>query len=374
MKISSLIERLEAWVPPWLAESWDASGLQVGNPDSDTDGLLLCLDVTESALDEAIEYGVSLILSHHPLMFTPLKSLDVRSGTGRLLHRCLTHGMTVYSLHTNLDKVSGGMSDYVAEHLGLGNLTVLAPTPTENQMYKLVTFVPEEHGEKVLKALFSAGGGKIDAYEGCSFGCEGRGTFFAGKGTSPVLGEKGVWNKVPEIRIEVLFPAVNIERGVAALVAAHPYEVATYDIYPLHTFSSKEGFGRIGRFNPPLTWEAFLERVQEALKVDSFRVAGPPVEEVSCVALCTGSGASFIPQAAGNAQLYMTGDVKFHEAQEAVNLGLTIIDAGHFALERIFVDLMDRWFEREGLKSQFRIFKCREEKDPFIFYHKGEDL
>ena len=375
MKISSLIERLEAWVPPGLAESWDASGLQVGDPDGDTGAVLLCLDVSESTLSEAVENGAKLVLSHHPLLFTPLKSLDVRSGVGRLIHQCITSGLTVYSLHTNLDKIAGGMNDYAMELLGIRETAVLVPSSEEGKFFKLVTFVPEEKRESLLKALFEAGGGKIGAYEGCSFASPGEGTFFAGEETTPVVGEKGTWNRVPEARIEVLFPAGSLERGINALMAAHPYEVPAYDIYPLYTPPVRgSGFGRIGQLEPPSSWEAFLTRIRQALGVEAFRIVGKPVEPVSRVALCTGSGASFIPQAAGKAQVYITGDVKFHEAQEAEALGLTVVDVGHFALERIFGDVMARWFEREGLTGDVKIFKSTRERDPFIYFHKGEDI
>ena len=375
MKISSLIERLERWVPPDMAESWDASGLQVVNPDNDAEAVFLCLDISETTLNEAIEFGANLVLSHHPMLFSPLKTLDVRTGVGRLVHVCLTHDLTVYSLHTNLDKVAGGMNDEVAQRLGIEETEVLIPSTQPDQThYKLVTFVPEEEKEALLKALFEAGGGRIGAYEGCSFSAPGEGTFFAGEETSPVVGEKGVWNRVPEVRIEVLFPAANLERGIAALMMTHPYEEPAYDIYPLHTPASRVGFGRVGTYDPPLPWEAFLARIREALGVDDFRIVGDPVERVSRVAVCTGSGASFISQAARRAQVYLTGDVKFHEAQEAEALGLTVVDAGHFVLERIFVDILDRWLEGEGLKRDLKVYKSTGERDPFIFFHKGEDL
>ncbi len=375
MKIASLIKRLEKWVPPDLAETWDVSGLQVGNPDEETAAVFLCLDVTEETLKEAAGSGAKLILCHHPLLFTPLKSLDTRAGVGRLLRDCVLEGLAVYALHTNLDKAEGGMNDEAAVRLGLRNLEVLIHArPPDGAWYKLVTFVPREDQEPLLKALFTAGGGRIGAYEGCSFNIPGEGTFFAGEGTSPVVGEKGAWNRVPEVRVEVLFPARNLEAGITALKTAHPYEEPAYDIYSLHTPLPVAGFGRVGIYDSPLPWEAFLSRVRRGLGINAFRVVGEPVPAVSRVAVCTGSGAAFISQAARRAQVYITGDVKFHEAQEAVSLGLTVIDAGHFALERIFVDLMDRWFEKEGLKPPLEVIKSARERDPFIFFHKGEDL
>lgn len=264
MKIHSLIDTLEAWAPLNLAESWDPSGLQVGDPDRETDSVLLCLDVSELVLDEAIRHGAGLILSHHPMLFTPLKSLDTRSNTGKLVYKCLLNNLTIYSMHTNMDKVEGGMNDYAAEQLGMSHVSALAPSS-----------------------------------------------------------------------------------------------------------ESTAGFGRVGTLDPPLAWSSLLDRIRDVFHLSDFRVVGKAVDTVSRIALCTGSGASFISLAAQTAEVYITGDMKYHEAKEAESLGLTVIDAGHFAMERIFVDLMDVWFENQGLKPTLKIFKSKFERDPFTFFHKG---
>jgi len=373
VQIGSLIERLESWAPLRLAESWDSSGLQVGNPERKANAVFLCLDVSEVVLDEAISHGAHLILSHHPMLFTPPKSLDIRSKTGKLVHKCLVNDLTVYSMHTNLDKVTGGMNDYVAKCLEMNDISALVPSSTEGLYYKLVTFVPPDYREPLLEALFQAGGGRIEAYEGCSFSSPGEGTFFAGEDTSPFVGEKGKLSRVGEMRVEVLFPSDALQKGIKALKSSHPYEVPAFDIYPLTLPKSLQGFGRVGTYEPPLPWASLLARIREVFSLSDLRVVGNAVDPVSHMAICTGSGASFISQAAGVAEVYITGDVRFHEAQEAESLGLTVIDAGHFALERIFVDLMDAWFEKEGLKSLLKVFKSTVERDPFTFIHGGEN-
>ncbi len=371
MRIQSLIEDLETWVPPHLAESWDATGLQVGNPEGTCKAVLLCLDISEAVLEEALRYEISLILSHHPLIFTPLKSLDLRSQTGRLIKTCLDNNLTVYSLHTNLDRAEGGMNDYVAGLLGMKEVTVLPSSPSAQDTFKLVTFVPPKSRDILLEALFQAGGGRVEGYKRCSFSCAGKGTFLPGKTTSPSIGKRGTLNQVEEDRVEVVFSASTLQKGINALKSVHPYEVPAFDIYPLHSPNPGPGYVRVGVLDPPLPWDNFLGKIGQVLRISDFRIAGDPPAQVSRVALCTGSGASFMEQAASAADVYITGDVRYHEAQKALSLRLTLIDPGHFALERIFVDLMASWFERTGLTPTLKIFKSKAEKDPFRFFHVG---
>ena len=371
MKIGEVVNALETLAPKNLAESWDNPGLQVGDTEQECTGVLLSLDVSDSVIDEAVQRGANLVVSHHPLLFSPLKSLDIRSTTGKLLKKCLSHNVTVYCLHTNLDKAEGGMNDYAAGLLGLCRVSTLHPRISRDETYKLVTFVPPESREAVLKALFDAGGGRIGNYEGCSFSCPGEGTFFPGEDTSPVVGEKGVLNRVAESRIEVLFSPGDLQQGIAALETAHPYEVPAYDIYPLASVSSGTGFLRIGVFDPQLSWEEFLERVEKAFDGSDYRIVGKKISKVSRVALCTGSGASFIPQAAAVAEVFLTGDVKYHEAQKAQSLHLTVIEVGHFPMERIFVDLMISLLEKVGVFPRVKVYKSHFETDPFTFFHRG---
>ncbi len=371
MRIRQLMDALADHAPAHLAESWDASGLQVGDPDQPCTGIFLCLDVTDSSLEEALHEGANFIVSHHPLLFTPLKSLDVRTPTGRRVQQCILNGITVYSMHTNLDKVEGGMNDFAAGLLGLEGVFVLSSLPSGNQTYKLVTYVPPENRDALLQALFAAGGGRVGDYTACSFTCLGEGTFFPGENTSPVVGKKGSLNRVTEHRIEVLFPRDRLLAGVEALKSAHPYEVPVYDIYALTTPLQGEGYVRVGAFVPPLPWEAFLERIEKAFAVSDYRIIGKAVASVSRVALCAGSGASFIPRVARNVEVYITGDLKYHEAREAECLGLTVIDVGHFATERIFVSLVASWLEKITGSSRLKILKSGTERDPFTFIHRG---
>ena len=374
MRIRELVAALETWAPLSLAEAWDAPGLQVGDTGRECTGILCCLDVTPEVLQEAIRLQVNLILSHHPLLFGPLKSVDLRTPLGKLVEACLVNGLTVYSLHTNMDRAVGGLNDYAAELMGLQNVTVLpsgTPVGGSRQIFKLVTFVPRTSRESLLQALFRAGGGKVGTYGECSFTCPGTGTFLPGEGTAPTVGTKGVRNEVPEDRIEVLFDSETLSAGVRALRFSHPYEVPAFDIIPLYVPDADVGYVRVGSLTPALPWETFLERVRTVFTLRGFRIVGERILTVSRVALCTGSGASFIPEAAQTAEVYITGDLKYHEAQEAISLGLTVIDAGHFSMERIFIDLMGSWLNTNGFQREIDVFKSQVEHDPFTFFYVG---
>jgi len=373
VKIRGLISQFEAWAPLSLSESWDASGLQVGNPTRDIESVLLCLDVTAKVLEEAEALEVEMIVSHHPFLFHPLTSLQTHKGKGKIIQRLLQRDICVYSMHTNLDKAQGGMNDYAASLLGLSDISVMIPSPPSGSLFKLVTFVPETHKEAVLSALFNAGGGKIGTYEKCAFLAKGVGTFQPGKKSTPFIGKKGGLNHVDERRIEVLFSETTLKKGLRALKEAHPYEVPAYDIYPLYIADTHTGFGRVGRLSPPCSWPVFIKNVYRAFATKTANITGIPDSPVKTVAICTGSGASFIPQAARVADVYVTGDVKFHDAQTAQSLGLPVIDCGHFATEKIFSNLLETWLVEKGLDRELKIFKSTAEENPLTPILKGED-
>jgi len=373
VKIQVLIKQLEKWAPISLSESWDASGFQVGDPTRDIQSVLLCLDVTEKVLGEAEALKADMIISHHPFIFQPLTSLQTHEGKGKMIQRVLQRNICVYSMHTNLDKAEGGMNDYAASLLGLSEVTVMVPAASSGDLFKLVTFVPESHRELVLSALFSAGGGEIDAYRDCSFSIRGEGTFLSGEENTPLIGKRGKRNHVEETRIEVLFPKAALGQGLSALKETHPYEVPAFDIYPLHVSDIHTGFGRVGRLSTPVSWDAFVEIVFNAFGVQVVNVTGVPDNLIRRVAVCTGSGASFIPQAARLADVYVTGDLKFHDAQEAQSLGLVAIDCGHFATEKIFSDLLEAWMLKKGLNRKLKILKSAVEENSLTAISKGED-
>ena len=189
MKIKEVLNALEMFAPLPLQDGFDNAGLQVGLTDAEVAGALLCLDVTEAVIDEAVALGYNLVISHHPLIFKGFKSITGRDYVERCVMKAIRNDIVVFSMHTNLDNAQQGVNYKMAEKIGLKNVRILEPK--ENCLLKLVTFVPVNHAEKVREALFSAGCGCIGGYDSCSYNVRGDGTFRAGEGTRPYCGKIG---------------------------------------------------------------------------------------------------------------------------------------------------------------------------------------
>ena len=183
MKIKEIVSALERFAPLPLQDGFDNAGLQIGLTDAETTGALLCLDVTEAVLDEAIASGCNLIISHHPLIFKGYKSITGKDYVERCILKAIKNDIVIYSAHTNLDNAPGGVNFKIAEKIGLKNVRIL--DPKESSLIKLVTFVPSAQAEEVRNALFTAGCGCIGNYDSCSYNTEGEGTFRAQEGSHP---------------------------------------------------------------------------------------------------------------------------------------------------------------------------------------------
>ena len=320
--------------PPATAAPWDNVGLQVGDPAAAAATVLVALDVTDAVLDEARALGAGLLVAHHPLLFRPLASLRADQPVGRLALRAAAEGTAVVAVHTNLDAAADGSpSDAVAELLGLAERRPLQPVPSPEQLYKYVVFTPTEAIPQVLEAAARAGAGVIGAYSWCSFRSPGTGTFYPEEGASPTVGDVARLNQVPEERLEVLVPADRLAAVRAAVVAAHPYEEVAADTYPLLA-DGDLGIGRVGRLAAPTTVGALAARLGEALPAPTLRVAGDLDRDVRRVAVLAGSGGDQVAAALdAGAELYVTGDLKHHQALAALAGGMACIDATHAATE-----------------------------------------
>jgi dinuclear metal center YbgI/SA1388 family protein len=367
-----LIDFLAARISPNLAEEWDNCGLQVGSRCSLLRGVICCLDVTSAVVAEAKHLGADFILSHHPLLFRPLRNLSLDSFPGSLIKEMVQAGITLYTAHTNLDKVPGGVSDRLAEQLGLAVRQPLMPEV--RKVFKLVTFVPPAALSRVEEALFSAGAGVLGkgAYRECAFRISGEGSFFPEEGSSPRVGEVGRRNLVPEIRFETVCEDRVLSRVLSALEQTHPYEVPAYDLYRMELKRSDCGLGRIGELEDALELESFIALVRERLGGVTVRLIGGKLQDrVKRVALCGGSGFSLYSAAVtAGADLYLTGDVKYHEAREIVDGGgIPLLDAGHFATERPVVEVCSAmcrdFLVDQGL--QLPVVSAQAECDPWIY-------
>jgi dinuclear metal center YbgI/SA1388 family protein len=331
VRVAQIAEAVERIAPLALAEEWDNCGLQVGDPETEANRVLVALTPLPEIFEEAEEKGADFLLFHHPLIFDPLKSIVTSTYPGGLLARAIRNDHAVYAAHTNYDAAPAGESVALARVLGLGGpLRVLSP---RGALRKLVVFVPEESVDTVAKALAEVGAGVIGDYTECTFRTAGTGTFRGGDETNPYLGEKGRLEEVEEVRIETVVPAHTQRRAVEAASAAHPYEEMALDVYPVEGSPEGCGYGRLGTLPEQLTAEELRQHVSESLGFPA-RLVADPERRIGTVAVRGGSGGSFIPEAAASgAQAYVTGDVDYHDALLAESLGLTVIDAGHAATE-----------------------------------------
>lgn len=323
-----IIELFEQFSPKGYAVDGDKVGLQIGRLNKPIQNVMITLDVLENVVDEAIEKNVDLIIAHHPPIFRPLQKLVTDTPQGRMLEKIIKHDIAVYAAHTNLDVAPGGVNDLLAEALGLQNIELLAPT-YEEKLKKLVVFVPKKHSEQVRNALGLAGAGAIGNYSYCSFTSEGTGNFLPGENTNPFIGNTGELETVQEERIETIFPASLEKRVLSAMLKAHPYEEVAYDIYPLANKGPELGLGRVGSIGE-MTLKEFADQVKQVFGLSGVRVVGDLNSKVKKVAVLGGDGNKYWSQAKfKGADVFVTGDLYYHVAHDAMLAGLNIIDPGH---------------------------------------------
>ncbi len=344
--LSDIVRFFESQAPAALQESYDNSGLQTGDPAQVISAALLTLDVTEEVLEEALQKGANLIISHHPLIFGGIKRITGATPVERILIKAIRHQVALLAVHTNLDNVSGGVNAKIAEKLGLVDCHILQPS--EGKLHKLVTFVPTEYLEPVRQAVFNAGGGHIGNYDQCSFNMEGTGTFRGNDQTKPFAGEPGKLHFEKEVRFETIFPSW-LEAGIIkALLEAHPYEEVACDIYPLKNRLESSGAGMVGNLVTPVDENSFLKSLKESFKVPVIRHSPLRGKPVSRVALCGGAGSFLMKEAvAAGADLFLSGDFKYHQFFEPAGK-IVIADIGHFESEQftkeLFYELLTKKF------------------------------
>lgn len=353
MKINEIIQLIQEHAPTGIQESYDNSGLITGDPEQETDLMLVCLDVTEEVVLEAIEAGAGLIVSHHPLIFKGIRRISGQDATGRILIQAIRHNLAIYAAHTNLDKVIPGVSTTLAEKLGLTRLRILAPE--QNSLLKLVTFIPSSHLEEVSLALFAAGAGRIGDYDSCSFQVEGSGTFRGLEGSNPFVGDKGSVHHEKEVRFEAVVPSVSQHRVVSRLLDVHPYEEVAWDLIPLKNPNPYMGLGVIGELTNPMTEVDFMSYVKEKLKLTAFKYTRLTNQLVRQVALCGGSGSEFLPQAIeSGAQVFLSADFKYHQFFEAEDR-ILILDIGHYESEIQVIHLIKQLVTKKFPKFAVRL-------------------
>jgi len=339
-------------VPVVYQESYDNSGLQTGNPDNKISSALLSLDATIEVIEEASAGGYGLVITHHPVIFHPLKSVTGKSYAEKIILKAIKEDIAIYSAHTSLDMFNSWVSRKMAEKLGLKEISTLKPL--ENKLLKLVTFVPVSYAGKVREALFSAGAGHIGNYDMCSFNAEGYGTFRGNEHAKPFVGERGELHKEKEVRIETILPVHLKNNVLRALLEAHPYEEVAWDMYPLLNEYSGAGTGCTGIFREPPDEKTFLGMLSEVFNSKGIRYSRLTGRRIKKVALCGGSGAFLIETAiSSGADALVTGDVKYHDFFKAGG-NMLLADIGHYESEiyclEILYDLIIKNFPNFALR------------------------
>ena len=343
MNVKEITNAIEALAPLYLQESWDNAGMQVGNPMSEVTGVLLCTDVREEIIDEAIERGANLIISHHPLLFRGLKKIVGRTYQERIVARAIKHDITIYCAHTNMDCATGGVNFKMAQKLDLKNVTVL--NPQQHTLCKIIVFVPTAAAPQVEEAMCQAGAGKLGNYDNCSYQMAGEGHYRPLEGAQPWAGAVGETHSETEVRLEVLVHKALCGKVVGAMIKAHPYEEPAFDIITLDNRDKSAGLGVIGEIEPQDARE-FLFKVKKAFDVECMRYSGNLSKKVSKIAMCGGAGAEFTGLAmSSGADVYITGDMKYHEFQGNEER-IILVDIGHYESEHytkeIFYDIIQK--------------------------------
>ncbi|HRO42103.1 MAG TPA: Nif3-like dinuclear metal center hexameric protein [Flavipsychrobacter sp.] len=339
MLVKDIISAIENFAPPHYQESYDNSGLQIGDPNMEVSGVLISLDVTEAILKEAQERNWNMIVAHHPLLFSGLKRISGRNYIERIVQYAIKNDIVIYAAHTNLDNMRGGVNAKIAEKLGLQNTAILSMKM--DTLRKLYTFAPQNAADKVRNALFAAGAGDIGKYRECSFNANGTGTFKPDENSNPAIGEAGGEREwVDEVKIEVLVQKHKEVQVMKALFESHPYEEVAYEFIALQNPNQEIGAGMIGTLTEPMEEKAFLSFLKNAMKTDCIRhteLLGKPIERV---AVCGGSGSFLLKDAiSANADVFVTGDFKYHQFFDADGK-IVIADIGHYESEQFTTELL----------------------------------
>jgi dinuclear metal center YbgI/SA1388 family protein len=370
MRINSdkVIKILEQFAPEKHAQSWDNVGFQIGNARRQIDKIMVALEVTDEVINEAIDQSVDLIIVHHPLLFRPLSKIVDKDPIGQMIMKLIENRINLIVAHTNLDSSHLGTNAYLADQLNLERISNLIDAYNES-LYKFVIFVPADEKDKMIGVLEKAGAGQLKNYGGCTFSQTGEGTFRPLEGSNPYIGEQEQLERVEEVRIETIVEKNKLAIVLEKALKAHPYEVPAYDIIALENEIDPPNLGLVGYLSKAIPLEIFAAELKTLLGCQAIKMVASGKEKVFKVALCTGAGADLLNVAARkNADVYITGDLKYHEAQHAKSIGLNVIDAGHFETEQFYISEFYRILKErfEIADYDVRLIQSNAKINPFV--------
>lgn len=365
-KCNTVVNIMDELAPRKYAENWDNIGLLIGDGKQAVKKIMVCLDLPEWVVDEAIEKNVDMIISHHPIIFSGIKKINTDSVLGRKLLKLISNNISVYASHTNYDIVEGGLNEIFCSKLGFDEANILDTTYHE-KLYKLAVYVPCEYKDMILKVISDAGSGSIGCYSHCTFSSSGMGTFKPLEGSNPFIGKVNKLESVEEYKLETIVLQKNLNKVIKAMLKVHPYEEVAYDVLLLQNKGSESGLGRMVVLDKEISLEELAIRTKKAIGVDKINVAGDTDKKVKKIALLNGAGNKYVNTAYFNgADVLITGDMQYHQILDAVELGMGIIDAGHFGSEQFMIksvaDFLRNKFNQ--LKLDVEIIESNENTNP----------
>jgi dinuclear metal center YbgI/SA1388 family protein len=365
MKVKDIAKEIEKNVPLGLAQGWDNVGLLLGSAEKNVKRILLTIDVTNDILVEAKRLRTDLIISYHPIIWDGLKKINAEGPTSTV-YELIRSGIAVFTIHTALDAAEGGVNDALAQIVGIKNAKPIGDyvNPPAGDNYKLVVFVPVDSAKKVADAVFAAGAGHIGNYSHCGFSAEGRGSFLPLEGARPAMGKRGTLERVAEMRFETIVPAEKLAKVITAMLNAHPYEVPAYDIFKLAGETNKFGLGRIGPLEEPTQLNKIIARIKRETGAKAVGIIGPKKRLIRTAAVCAGSCGRIINSIiAQKADLYVTGELKHHQALAAQEAGLTCLCLSHTVSERFILKKLARQLQKQLPAATITVSK--KDFDPF---------
>ncbi len=362
--LSEITHEFETHIPLSLQDKWDKSGLQIGSPSQKISRVLFALDLCHEVVAHAVKKKCQLIVSHHPLNLTGFQRIDLDTYEGKIIQDSMKHRIALYAAHTNHDRSQYSLARQVVADLGL---TKIKPIREEAQSpyCKVVVYVPHTHTHKVLEALFAGGAGQIGDYGECSFRVEGVGTFKGGQSTHPFLGAPGVREEVIEDRLEVIAARAKLKSAIVHMLKAHPYEEVAYDIIDLENNPGNLGMGMYGEFPKPVLMASLIPIIKKYFGNQNIQFIGKANQKISSVGFCNGSGASLLSDIIRKKiDLFITGDVKYHSAIDALRSGVNVVDVGHFESEIASADLLKKLFG-QWFGKKLELHSYHQLKSPF---------
>ena len=367
MKIKEIAQAVEEIAPLGLAQDWDNVGLLVGNSDKPIKNILLTIDTTQAVVAEVKAQKIDLILAYHPIIWGGLKRVTTDGETAHI-YDLLKSGISVFCIHTALDVAAGGVNDALADILGIENAKPISDYVADpaGPQYKIITFVPRNDVNKVANALYAAGAGAIGNYSQCGFQSDGTGTFKPFPGSNPTIGKRGKFETVNEVKLETVVPSDKVAGVIAALRASHPYESPAFDVFQHCDIENKIGLGRIGDLKKPLSMQKAITNIKATTGCKAVGIVGPAKRTINKAAVCAGSCGKILNSIIdAECDLYLTGELKHHQALAAQEAGLTCICLSHTVSERFALKNLAKQLKKRLKKVTIRLSK--KDRDPFTW-------